>query len=53
MLRNSTLTRGQRVMTIQRLRDSALDLLQFAFVTVATSAAMIGGAFLLLFCDMR
>lgn len=43
----------QRPMARDRLRDSALDLLQFVFLTVGTTAAMLGGAFLLLFCDLR
>lgn len=43
---------NQRSVTLQRLRDSALDVLQFALLTIVMAGAMLGGAFLLLFCDL-
>ena len=43
---------NQRSVTLQRLRDSALDVLQFALLTIVTTGAMPGGVFLLLFCDL-
>lgn len=43
---------NQRSVTLQRLRDSALNLLQFALLTLVTTGAMLGGAFLLLFCEV-
>lgn len=42
-----------RTLRLQRLGNAALDLLQFALLTIVTTGAMLFGAFLLLFCDMR
>ena len=45
-------TPGEQLMARDRLRDSALDLLERGFVALFTAGAMLGGAFLLLFCEV-